>query len=154
MKKAGFTLLEVMIALAVLAFAVSALVGFQSRGIVMNARSRDLMVATSLARQKMEEIKAEVQKEKKLGKFPDEKVEEGKFEGDNERYRWKVEFKKVEIPAPPEGDGESNSGMMGTIVKMVSKQLSDSVREVTLTVAWEDLDKERSITVTTHFVKD
>lgn len=156
MKSRGFTLLEVMMALAVLALAISALVAFQGRGIVMNSKARDLTTATTLARQKMEEIKLQVDKDLRLGKFSDGKTEEGAFETPFDRYKWKFELKKVELPIPPEsGDNQKGgSSIMTTIVNMISKQLSDSVREAKLTILWEELDKERQFSVTTHFVKN
>lgn len=48
---AGFTLLEVMIALAILAVALVALLGLRNRDIQMQAHARDVTRATLLARQ-------------------------------------------------------------------------------------------------------
>lgn len=166
-KERGFTLLEVMIALAILGFAISAIVSFHERGTIMTARARDMTVATALARTKMEEVKIEIEKKSTEGSLPDPGISDGRFDAPNDRFRWSSEIKKVEIPVPSvSGDdveggssasgpvsGSATASMLQSVLKTISKQISDSVREVTLTISWDDLGKERSMSVTTHVVK-
>jgi general secretion pathway protein I len=52
----GFTLLEVVVALAVLAIALIALLTLRNRDIALQAHARHLVTATALAKLKMEEI--------------------------------------------------------------------------------------------------
>jgi len=149
--KKGFTLLEVMLALAVFAFAITALVGFNARGYVNDARARKLTVAVSLAKTKMAEHQLDLEKEISKGGFPEDKTDEGVFESPFEEYKWKLEIKKVELPIPPlgEGVGEATKQMMD----MITKQISESVREVKLTISWTEMDRERSFDVVTHIAK-
>jgi len=149
--KKGFTLLEVMLALAVFAFAITALVGFNARGYVNDSRARRLTTAVLLAKSKMADYQLDIEKEVAKGSFPDDKTDEGVFESPFDEYKWKVEVKKVELPLPPlgEGVGEATKQMMD----MITKQITESVREVKLTITWTEMDRERSFDVVTHISK-
>jgi prepilin-type N-terminal cleavage/methylation domain-containing protein len=150
--KKGFTLLEVMLALAVFAFAMTALVGFNARGYVNEARARRLSNAVQLARTKMVEYQLEIEKGTAKGEFPEEKTENGEFEKPFEDYKWKIEVRKVELPMPPIGEEEGGGGAQ-QMMQMMTKQISDSVREIKLTVQWDEMGKDRSFDVTTHIAK-
>ena len=52
----GFTLLEIMVALAVLALALLALLTLRNRDVAMRAEARHLVTATALAQAKLEEV--------------------------------------------------------------------------------------------------
>jgi type II secretion system protein I len=151
MNKKGFTLLEIMLALAIFAMAVSAVVGFNARGYVNEARARRLTVAVELARQKMVDAQLDVEKEINKGAFPEEKTDEGEFERPFEDYRWKMEIRKVELPMPPLGE-EANE-MMKQMMETITKQISESVRELKLTISWKEMERERSFSVVTHIAK-
>lgn len=56
----GFTLLEVMVALTVIAFALVGLLGLQARNVKMIARGQNLTRATLLARELISQIQVEV----------------------------------------------------------------------------------------------
>jgi general secretion pathway protein I len=80
----GFTLLEVMIALAIIAVAFVALLGLRNRDIVMHDRARAVIQATALAQQRLGEAV--------VGQFPDVGASEGRFETDEHaRYTWRQE---------------------------------------------------------------
>lgn len=152
--KKGFTLLEVMLALAVFALAMSAIVGFNARGYLNDARARKMTVAVELARGKMVEYQLDLEKDIAKGSFPEEKSEEGAFEKPYEDYRWKVEIRKVELPLPPMGEeGGANQGIMQNVTQMMTKQISEAVRELKLTISWKELEKDRSFSVVTHIAK-
>ena len=57
-KSAGFTLLEVVIALGILAMSLTVLLESQASSVNSASRSRDLTVASLLARSKMVDIEA------------------------------------------------------------------------------------------------
>lgn len=157
----GFSLLEVMIAVAILAVSLMAIFSLQSTSLMGSARAQKISIATQLAREKMARVLIELDAGMVKGEFPDEKEESGAFEEEKfPDYTWKVSVKKVEIPAPPASAGspaqEGNSDVMGQIFEMVSKQLSESSREVKLTVGWTEDgsdEKEIGIVLTTHIVK-
>ena len=150
--KRGFTLLEVMIAVAILAISLLALMNFQSQAILASDRAERITVSTFLAQQKMAETLLEIEKGIPKGDFPDEKEEEGQFDEDQyPGYFWKLKIKKFEIPTPelPEGEGQ----IMAQALGMITDQLQKASREVQLTVGWSDFDVEQEgILLTTHIV--
>lgn len=150
--EAGFNLLEVMIAIAILAVSLLALFHFQSSSLLSSARAQRISVSTLLADQKMSEILLELEKGIKKGEFPGDKEETGNFEGEEfEDYRWKVAIKKVEIPVPPAKEGASN--VMGMVFSQVAEQLSKMSREVKVTISWMEFDEEvEGMSLVTHIV--
>ena len=90
-RNAGFTLLEVMIALAILALVGVAFLRAQAGSIRLVDESAQISMATLLAREKMAELES-------LG-FP----ETGKTSGTGDevfpRYRWEKVVSSTEVPA-------------------------------------------------------
>ena len=146
----GFTLIEVMVAVAILAISMTALVSFSGNSMIRSGRAEALTVATMLARQKMAEIEIEIDKGQAKGEFPEEKSEEGKFDDPFEEYGWKMEIKRVELPAPITGQKGSVQDVVGG---QLTKEISNTVRELTLTVLWTELGEAQSIDIVTHIVK-
>ncbi|MBI2501260.1 MAG: prepilin-type N-terminal cleavage/methylation domain-containing protein [Deltaproteobacteria bacterium] len=148
----GFTLIEVMVAVAILSVSLMALMNLQSRSILASARAQRISVATLLARQKMALILLEIEKGIPKGDFPDEKEEEGIFEEEDfQDYYWKLVIKTVELPVPEGAEGKSE--IMGQVMKMLSEELSKSAREVRLIVGWKEFEEEEEgITLVTHIV--
>ena len=80
----GFTLLEVMVAIAILALSLTAIFSSEAGAIKMAHRSRKMGMATLLARCKMGEIEEQVAEEGLPARFDsgsDECCEEGEIEG-------------------------------------------------------------------------
>ncbi|HSA58686.1 MAG TPA: prepilin-type N-terminal cleavage/methylation domain-containing protein [bacterium] len=152
---AGFTLLEVMVAIAILAVSLLAIYSLQSTSLLGSARAQRISVCTQLARLKMDQALIEIEAGIAKGEFPEEKEEAGTFEEDKyPDYGWRLKIKKVEIPVPPAPEGVS-ADIMTQVFTMVSEQLSQATREVKLTIVWrgEDDEEEEGITLTTHVVK-
>lgn len=78
----GFTLLEVMIALAIISIALVALLGLTNRSILVHGHLQRITQATMLAQHKM----AEVVDTEELN------TEEGRFDEPFELYSWRVEY--------------------------------------------------------------
>jgi general secretion pathway protein I len=75
----GFTLLEVLVAVAIVAIALVTFMGLHLRSLDATIRAQDLSTAVLLARGKMAT----------MGEFPDTGEEQGKFEGPElERFQW------------------------------------------------------------------
>lgn len=145
----GFSLLEVMVAVAILAISLLALINFQGQSMFIVGRAEKLTIATFLARQKMAEVILQVEKERfQQGVFPEDKNETGPFEKPYEDFNWEWNIRKVAIPAPAE-EGDVKMAMF----KMVADQIKELVREVKLTVSWKELGKEQSFDVVTHIAK-
>ena len=122
LNKTGFSLLEVMIAISILAISLIILIDFQGDSMIVTSRAERINVSTMLARQRMADFEIEYEKNMKKNQFPEEKSEEGKFEEPYDDYAWNLTIKKVEIPMPKLG--EENA--MAQVMQMISKQISDS----------------------------
>lgn len=153
----GFSLLEILVATAILAISLISVMTIQGNSLVVNRRAELLTVATMLAQQKMTEIELELQKGLRTGEFPDEKEEEAQFEAPHDDYRWKYAIKRVELPTPPgaeKKEGKPGSGgLQELIAKQLTEELSKAVRELKLTVTWKEGEGEESVEVVTHVVK-
>ncbi len=183
----GFTLLEIMIAVAILSIGLLAIYTSQGNSLRASGNAEHVQVAAILAQKLMTEKNLEIEKDLLKGKLPEDKTEEsGEFEKPFEQYRWEYSVRKVEIPLSGDGGGENPSpqtdqGAAGSeaskdretserrenaaaaegnvqapasaqrsIAQIVTKKISESVREVTVKVLWEELGEEQSIKVTTH----
>jgi len=174
----GFTLVEIMIALAILSITLVAVYMAQGDSLRASGRAEDIRTASLLARQKMTEKMIDLQKDIDKGKFPDDQVnDQGAFDAPFDKYRWEFAVRKVEIPlagsppdqgngAPPPGGGPTTStgkeagaanqapaSAQANLAQMVQKKISESVREISTKVIWEELGEEQSLVVTTHISK-
>ncbi len=93
---AGTTLLEVVVALGILATTYVALLEVHSGAIRLSRYGRQITIAALLAQNRMEEIEWEMEKDG----FPDmEKTDEGKFDEDGfPAFSWQLRISKVELP--------------------------------------------------------
>lgn len=175
--RAGFTLLEVMVALGILAGAlvvVSDVVGGALRN---HVRAQHLEVATLLARGKMASL--EEHYEWKGFRITDEE-DEGTFEGDGHpEVRWQLAVKVPPLEAGSDAVLRALTGaehglqdlmpsadqapqlaqyqaviaasMQGMLARL-GDQLKRGVREVKLTVSWPEGAGKESFTIVTHMV--
>ena len=176
----GFTLLEVMIALAILAMSFTALLGTQSQALIITSYIRDVTIATFLTRGKLVELEHHYKTEG-FGSFDEE--DDGDF-GDEgyPKFRWHVQLEKIEadeatleaitsqIPSDPDAikDQMSSSGVLAGAdlsrmkfnpsmvlqgMPMFLEQLGEKVRRVSFKVEWPEGRKgKRSMSVMTYFV--
>lgn len=178
--EAGFTLIEIMISLSILAITLVSIYVAQGNSLRASGRAENIQIASGLARQKMTEKMLELQKDLDKGKFPDGGTEDqGTFDPPLDRFRWEFAVKKVEIQvadapsqdgsadAPPEPGagpttstgveaGETNQApeaAMRNVAQQVTKKINESVREISTKVVWEELGEEQSLVVTTHIAK-
>jgi len=86
MKTKGFTLIEVLVAIAILGIGLTLLIELFSGGLRLGRTSEEYTIAINYARLKMEEITVKP--------VITEGSEEGKFD---ETFRWQVEVKKVDL---------------------------------------------------------
>ena len=84
--RGGFTLVEVVVAMAILGISLVLVIELFSGGLRLGRASEEYTVAAQLARQKIEEIA--------LSKQVEEGIEEGEFD---RTYRWRVEVKKIDL---------------------------------------------------------
>jgi len=152
----GFSLLEIMIAVAILAASAVTLLSAQGGAFLSSQRAERLTQATMLAREKMVEIEMEFQKDLSKNKFPEENVEkEGEFEEPFNDFRWSYTVKKIELPPPP-SSGEENA-LIASKINQIIEQVAKNARQIQLTILWGDpevpVEEQPKMTVTTHWVK-
>jgi general secretion pathway protein I len=93
----GFTLLEVMVAMAILAAALTWIVVGMARNISAENHAKLITTATFLARSKMNDLEDDLY-DKGFGEF--EKELSGNFEDKGfQRFSWRVVVDKVELPS-------------------------------------------------------
>jgi len=86
MRRRGFTLIEVVVALAILGVGLIVIIELFSGGLRLGKVAEEYTKAVGYGRMKMEEIA--------LSRGLAEGEEEGQFDND---YRWRVEIKKVDL---------------------------------------------------------
>jgi general secretion pathway protein I len=171
--RSGFTLLEVMIAVTLMLIAWTSIFATQSSSQTVVWKSTKLNDVTMLARSKMSEIETEIEGKR----FEEVKKEEsGTFPDPWKEYSWKKEIKEVEFPnismQGGGGSGESGSGdakdsggssaedsasgnntdAIERMMRLITKFLSQSIREVRLTLNWKQGASDASFTLTTWWV--
>jgi general secretion pathway protein I len=165
MKAKGFTLIEIMIAMAILSIGLVSIYTAQGNSLRASGNAEKIQTAAMLARQIMTEKMMGVEISLQKGVFPaDQEEDSGEFEAPFDEYRWEYSVRKVEIPIGSGGGEEQGAegGAQGTeanqapesaqnnLAQMVSKKLSDTIREINVKIIWEELGEEQSIKVTTH----
>jgi len=175
----GFTLLELMIAVFVLAMAVTILLGTESTSMRLMGYANNASVVTMLTRSKMQDIEHFVQQA-----FLDDGAKEGYVEvlrgdfGDQgvRDIRWEALIQSIEISDDAsnrfvedvtnqlygEGDGGGTlSGnlsvtqflpLMVSFLPTILNQLGQRIRKITLTTYWDYLGVEQSLTVSQFVV--
>ncbi len=153
----GFTILEVMIALAILAGGLAISIAATASNVRQAHRAQMLGVVTNLARGKMYDIEEELIHDG-FGEL--EKTEDGDFSDEGwPNIEWEVTVEKVELPglaALQAADGEAGdgatdgrgsdiadsaggfagAGLIGSQFEMIANVLERSIRRVTLKVTW------------------
>ena len=108
-RSAGFTLLEVMLALAILGMSLSVLIRSQQLSVRAANRSKLMSVAVMLARYTMVEVEDKLFED---GFSDFDQEETGDYEEEGfKRYSFKLKVDKVELPTNVNAD--SLSGMLG-----------------------------------------
>jgi type II secretion system protein I len=164
---AGFTLLEVIIALAIMVIAFAAILSVESSSINASARAHQMNIVAMLAKDQMVETESGF-----LGKTFDEvkKEDHGAFPEPYQDYSWNTSVKEIEFPAlninalggggsgdqsgnsSNGGDQGQNEEMVETVSKLITQYLSQAVREVTVTINLKKGGGEQHFSVTTYWV--
>lgn len=160
-RAAGFSLIELVIAIVILSLMLTGIFTLYGRGQNAVGRAEILTTAAFLARAKMGEVTLDLEKRAAENKFPEtDEHQEGEFEGDYARFRYRIEIARIKMPQLPAnlGAGDDEGGgpaAAGNPMQLLLQQLKldDLIREVTLKVMWDEHGRERSIQVATHIVK-
>ena len=122
--RAGFTLIEVLVALAILSVGLTVIIELFAGGLRLARTSEEYTKAVNYARIKMEEIAVKSKME--------EGSEEGKFD---ETFRWQVGVKKVDVLP---------------IEKKPDLKIPVELFQVQVRVIWKSGSKERSTYVESY----
>jgi prepilin-type N-terminal cleavage/methylation domain-containing protein len=138
--QAGFTLLEVMIAFALLAVILSSVFITQGTTTSSSRRAHGTLVATSLARNFIAEQEVKYDGAT-LEQLP--KEEHGNFEAPNQDFKWTIKYEEVDFNTladmmAKKTEGQDQDPNTGTVVKLFLDYLKKSVRRMTLTVEWPE----------------
>lgn len=153
---AGFTLLEVMVALAILAFALVYLLEAQASSIRLAQKTRSLTLATMLAKKKLIDCKYDLMKQGMgIGDYDDE----GDFKDEKiEGYTWECHAPRMQMILPNfSALQKSDNGLikgtdqavLETFFNLISSTLSASIRELTVIIHYGTGVDEESLKVTT-----
>jgi general secretion pathway protein I len=153
-REGGFTLLEVMVALAILALALTTLVNIVTSNVRAAAHARATTIATFLARGKMVAFE-DVVLEKGFQEL--DETSKGDFdEFGYPTYTWECLVEKVELPTEASqmaqkaaGDKSKSSdpsqmlsgvmgGLLSGFIEPIRVGLQESVRRVTVKVSWDE----------------
>lgn len=163
----GFTLLEVVVALAILALSLTVFLETQAANLANAGRARNLTVATLLARSKMIDIEQKLFDE---GFTLGDTEEEGDFgEEEHADVKWHYRISEIELEMGSlssmcgalSGDDESQAGScesmvagLGAPLEGLLGEVGRSVRLVELTVRWPDGAHEESMSVKTLLTRE
>lgn len=150
----GFTLLEVLIAIAIMVTALATIFTIEGSSLGASARAKQMNIVAMLAKNKMIETELALE-----GKNFDEieKEKAAAFEAPFQDYTWRRSIQELKFPALSAGGGsgknaESEGQAVELISKLVSNYLSKALREVTVTIAWQRSGKEQTFSVSTYWV--
>ncbi|MDB5036882.1 MAG: hypothetical protein JWQ35_410 [Bacteriovoracaceae bacterium] len=144
----GFTLIEVLVCLAILAIALLGFHQGQAGSIKIASRAEVRAQAYALAQRQMTEVELQL-KHKNFAGFSDE--EKGEFKEDEfKKFRWVRKFEKVDVgcflPEPSADSGEAG------FYQLAEKFFTESIRKIKVTVAWEENKKIQKATLTQLYV--
>ncbi len=153
--QSGFTLLELLIAFSILTVVLASVYLTQSSSLFSSVRTKNVLIATNLARNMMAE--AEI---KLTGvKFDDlPKEQEGEFDDNNKDFKWKRTIEEVDFSSladivtaaekTQEKQDNSNSSQDQMIAKYFQDYLGKSVRRMILTISWPEGTGSSSVSFT------
>jgi general secretion pathway protein I len=182
MKARGFSLLEVLVAVALLALGLTGLFLAQARSLELARQTRELSVATGLARMKLLECQDDLLKKGfSIGDYD----EEGNFDDDGyAEFFWECHAYKPDIPTGDASDiqeglssggaaaggagalggalgggggganpmAEMGAGMIAPVLSQISDVMGESIREMVVIVRWREGEEWTDIRVTTHLI--
>lgn len=162
---AGFTLLEVMIAIFIIAIGISAILVAENNSLEVTLRAKRMTTVAMLAKNAMIQAEREIE-----GKTFDETKKEasGTFDAPYADYRWERKIKEITFPNVLDSSGAGAAGAGGSsssdksdqmkdpnverIVKVATNYLSKSTRELTITILWTEKKQEQSFIMSQYWV--
>jgi prepilin-type N-terminal cleavage/methylation domain-containing protein len=142
MSQRGFTLLEVMISLGLIAVIVLAVFLAQGGGLAASTRNKNVLIAANLARNLIneQELKWEGTPFDRLPKN-----ENGNFAEPYEAYTWEITYEEVDfgvlselILRQQQESGDTPQQNSDQVVQLFEDYLKRSVRRMLITIRWPE----------------
>lgn len=164
-REAGFTLLEVLIAFALITIVAVTVYISQRDSLFSSVRTRNLLLASNLARAFIAKSEQELES-KEFGVLKEE--EEGKFPAPHQRFSWRREIKEQDFSAlssvvlaaqeaaqdeDPRREQDSNQEAQRLILKTFETYLKDSIRRMKITIIWEEDGNKKTLDFSTLLVR-
>jgi prepilin-type N-terminal cleavage/methylation domain-containing protein len=169
-RSGGFTLLEVMVALAILASTLVVLLQIITNNVRATNHAKMTTAATLLARGKMIDIEDVILEN---GFSTDNELEHGTFRDQSyPDFRWESSIERIELPtdmkqlAEEQATDSSKSkdpmqaltgmmgGLMSSFMEPIRLGLEESVRRVTVKVIWNELGRQDQMREVVTFLTD
>jgi len=122
-RRAGFTLLEVMVAVFVFAIVMGPLITMVQQNLARLGRSRMQTEAARLAEERLRDLELEIE----IDGLPELGTEEGTFDPPNDMLRWVLSVEPFAIELPEEYREHANSSSV-----FANQELSSGASEPTL----------------------
>ncbi len=151
-RRSGFTLLETLLAVVILATALIILANSWSAAFLKIRKTQQQFEVASLLERKVTELEIEY-RGKPLEEIQDDR--NGDFGSDFPQYKWKMTSRKLEIPDVSSAMTAKSGGadaMTISLVKQLTEGLSKAVKEVTVTVVLVAKPKPLEYSITTYFM--
>ena len=155
--ESGFTLLEVMIAIGILAIGIGAILVAENNSLDVTMRAKRMTTVATLARNALIDAEREVQ-----GKTFDETKKEssGKFDAPYSDYSWERKIKEITFPNVLSPEAKQEAGKPGDavdpnverVVKIATNYLSKSSREINITIKWKEKGEDQKFSVSQYWV--
>jgi prepilin-type N-terminal cleavage/methylation domain-containing protein len=150
--QAGFTLLEFIIAFALLTIILSSVYLMQGSSLASSIRSKNVLLATNLAKSIINES------ELNFDGIPFDRLpakESGQFDEPHKQFKWTREVAEVDFGAlselmmkAQEESGSTPKENQGMVAKYFQDYLQKSVRRMTVTISWNEGGGDSSLTFT------
>lgn len=150
----GFTLLEVMIAVGIIAIGIGAILVAENNSLDVTARAKRMGTVAMLAKNALIQAEREIE-----GKTFDETKKEssGTFDPPFADYKWERKIKEITFPNIMDSaqSGENKEGAdpnVERVVKIATKYLSKASREITIKITWIEKKEVQEFNVSQYWV--
>ncbi len=157
MNQRGFTLVEILFALGILAVALLGFHQGQSSAVKMVVRSETMTQAMGLAQMQMNDIELQL-KRKSFQNFLEE--EKGEFKDERlKMFTWVRKIETVDLgcfmpgASTPEENQESETSGQDAFVSLAQKVFEQAVRKIKVTIYWEEGGQKRELNLTQLYVR-
>lgn len=152
-RQQGFTLLEVMIAIFIIAIGISAILVAENNSLEVTLRAKRMTTVAMLAKNAMIQAEREIE-----GKTFEETRKEtsGTFDAPYAEYKWERKIKEITFPNVMDAqDAKQKEGLdqnVERVVKVATNYLSKATRELTITISWTEKKQEQKFVVSQYWV--